>query len=357
MAAKLLLSGYFGCGNLGDDAMLLGFLHGIEGRPYEVRVLCGDEAALMRNYGLQGVQRLDLRAVRNAIEASDALVFAGGSIFQDVTSVRSVVYYARLAREAKKAGKKVVMLGQGVGPLRRFLGKRFAVSAFQHADAIVVRDPGSVRTLAELGVKATPRLASDLAFLMPTPPKPENSSEYAVGNMKTVGVSARPYRKDRARVVKLFGDLVRLLYQANYVPVLLEMDRMEDGPIITEICKQQGGKVPEMRGLSTPMQVQQRLGRMESVIAMRLHAGILAATAGVPPYLISYDPKVSEFARSLGYSSPPIMPGLTAERIMDGFLGFVKDREKNAEALQRKREDIVKLARTNIDVLAQCLGE
>lgn len=357
MGARLLCAGYFGCGNLGDDAILQGFVNGIKDQPYELRVLCGSVERLMRNYGLSGVPRMDMGAIRAAVEECDALVFPGGSVFQDVTSVRSVAYYSNLVKLAKKSGKKVVMLGQGIGPLNRFMGKRLAAAAFGAADAIAVRDVGSVSALKGLGVTATPRVTADMAFLLPKPQTSEESGSFGVAGMKTIGVSARPWGKDRNKtVIKTFAELIKLLASKQYVPYMIEMDDIEDKQIILDIAKVHGGKVPDIKGLSTPAQLQQRIGRMEAVIAMRLHAGILAATMGVPPFMISYDPKVTAFANGMGFSTPPTMQGITAERIFDGFQTFIKDRDRTAAALERKRDEWATAAQGNIELLRSTVG-
>lgn len=353
---RLLLAGYFGCGNLGDDAILLGFLRGLEGKNYELRVLCNSMESLMRNYGLTGVLRKDFKAIATAIDECDALVFPGGSIFQDVTSTRSVAYYSKLVTDAKKAGKKVVMLGQGVGPLNGFLGKRMAGTAFNSADKVCVRDSASVSALKSVGYKGTPTVAADMAWLLPPPPQSEESQSFGVAGTKTVGISARPWGKDKNKtVIKVFGELAQLLTRNGYIPTFIEMDHEEDGPLILDIAKAHGGKVPDLRNLTSPKQIQQRLARMEGVIAMRLHAGILAATVGVPPYMVSYDPKVNAFANAIGAPSPPSMQGLSATRIYEGFVAYVKDRERTSQALLKRRDELAAEARRNIDVLESAL--
>ncbi|MCW5937322.1 MAG: polysaccharide pyruvyl transferase CsaB [Fimbriimonadaceae bacterium] len=353
---KLLLAGYFGCGNLGDDAILLGFHCGIEGKGYETKTLCGNAEGLMRQYGMQGVYRKDLNSVGQAIRECDALVFPGGSIFQDATSTRSVAYYSKLALDAKKAGKKVVMLGQGVGPLTGFFGKRMATSAFKAADLVVVRDPASGAALRSMGVEKV-RIAADMAFLLPEPSLSEGSSAgFGVAGTKSVGISARPWGKDRNKaVIKLFGEFAQILSRNGYIPTFIEMDSALDGPLILEIAKTLGGKVPDMRNLGSPRAVQERLQRMHAVVAMRLHAGILATTVGVPVFLLSYDPKVSAFANAIGMPAPPQLQGLTAQRLFDGFQSFIQDRDRVAEGLKRRREDLAKEAQKNIEALEAVL--
>jgi len=351
---NLVLAGHFGCGNLGDDAILLGFVQAI-GSQFDLTVMSGAPEDTYRLYGLRSIPRMDMGAFGEEIDKADALVFPGGSIFQDATSARSVAYYSNLVKRAKKSGKKVFMVGQGVGPLTSFFGKRMAAAAFNAADAIICRDPSSPSALKEIGVTRPVRVGADLAFLLPDQP-PSDDASFAVGNMKTVGIAPRPYGKNPKEAVQMFGDLARLLFQANMMPVLIEMDSKHDGPLILEISKSQGGKVPDIRKLNTPMQVQGRMARMDSLIAMRLHAGILATTVGVPPFMVSYDPKVAAYSKMLDLGGSMPIEGLTAQRLFENFSAFQRDRERNIKVLLKKRDEFRQAALISVEAVREGLG-
>lgn len=355
MARRLVLAGYFGCGNLGDDAILLGFSDAI-GSDYEVKPLLGQPEAMLRSCGIGGINRKDMKAVKAAIEQSDALVFPGGSIFQDVTSVRSVAYYSNLVRMAKKAGKKVFMLGQGVGPLNRFAGKRMALGAFESADLVVVRDEESGRELVKLGYRSHVHVSADMAFLMKTQERAEGESNFGAGGMRSIGIAPRIIGKDRKAAIQLFGDAAKALYQKGYVPVLIAMDREQDRQLIVDISKTQGGKIPDLKDVDNPKTLRMRLARLDAVIAVRLHAGILAVSAGVPTFLVDYDPKVAAFANSIGLSSPPKLQGLNSTRLVDLFESFMADHAKTLESLPKRRDELVQKAGTNIELLRDALG-
>ncbi|MDR3690382.1 MAG: polysaccharide pyruvyl transferase CsaB [Fimbriimonas sp.] len=350
MAAHLLLAGYIGCGNIGDDAIALGLVHGLGNAGYDITVMTGRPEETNRLYGFSVVDRRDFKAIEMQMEQCDALVFPGGSIFQDVTSVKSVAYYSKLIGMAKKAKKKVLLLAQGVGPLDSFFGKRMAASAFNDADVISVRDPESIQTLKSLGVRKTPRLTADSAFLLPPVQASDEGQGFTVAGMKSVGISVRPLDR-KIDVASIFGDFCRLLYQSGSMPVLIEMDREEDGPLIAEISKRQGGKIPDLRKLTTPMQLQQRMSRMDSIVGTRLHAGILAATVGIPPLMVNYDPKVAAFSKMMELGTPLAVQGLTAQRLMDTFTSFQRDRERNGRIVERKREEMRKLAQLNVELI------
>ncbi len=354
MGAHLLLAGYFGCGNLGDDAILLGFIEGIKNLDIDLTMLSGAPEETYRYYGIRSVPRRDLKAVDEAMKHCDILVFPGGSIFQDVTSVASVHYYATLVSKAKKAGKRVLLLGQGVGPLNSWLGKRAALGAFNAADEIVVRDTASGQTLSSLGVKARMHSGADCAFLLPQPKFEDESFE--VAGMKTIGISPRPHGKMTKDLIKAFSELSRMLYTNNYVPVLIELDRNEDGPMILEISKTQGGKIPDIRKLETPMQLQRRMARMHCVISMRLHGSILASTVGVPPMMLSYDPKVNAFAKQLSLGTAIPVEGLTGQRIYDNFLSFQKEHDRHVRTMERTVAELRKQAEVNIEVATRYIN-
>lgn len=326
------------------------------GPQHQYIVLSGNPDETYRQYNLNAVPRKNVPEVEKAISQADAVLFPGGSIFQDVTSFRSSIYYHGIVKLTKKHGKKLLFLNQGVGPLNSFIGKNQSRAAFNKADLIVVRDPQSATTLRNLGVTKKVHLGADSALLLPEPTKEDDETGYAVGSMKSVAISPRPFDQKGLDVVALFGETCRLLYQAGFAPTLLEMDSHEDGPLLELISKQQGGRIPQLRKLGNPRVVQSRLRRMDGVIAMRLHAGILATSVGVPPLMVSYDPKVTAFAKQLDIGSALSVENLTPQRLVDTFLEHHKSNEKKRLVLEKNRSEMVKEALKSIDLANEILN-
>ena len=320
----------------------------------EYIIMAGSPDTIARNYNLRGIDRRDGKAFASALAECDALVFPGGSIFQDVTSVKSVHYYHDLVKKAKKAGKKVILLGQGVGPVTSYFGKKMTADAFNSADVVAVRDPDSLTALQALGVKKSIKVTADCALLLP-PPADDGAGDFSVAGMRSVGIVPRPFGKGK-EVVKLFSELCAMLARTQFIPVLIEMDHKHDGPLIDEIEKEYGGRISHMVKLSSPITIQQRLARMEGLISMRLHGGILGATVGIAPLMVSYDPKTTSFAKLLGLSAPPMVTGLTAQRLYDMFIDHHKSRERNEKIMIKRTEELRALAETNVQLLRQSIG-
>src|SRR3972149_5628320 len=110
-------------------------------------------------------------AIWQALAGARALISGGGSLVQDVTSVRSALYYLSTMRAAQARGVPVAAIGQGIGPLRRPWLRAMTRSVFQRAAVISVRDGASAETLSAMGVTRPIHQGADLAFLMAPAPQ------------------------------------------------------------------------------------------------------------------------------------------------------------------------------------------
>ena len=117
--AEILIAGYYGFHNAGDEAMLAGLRRAIrELRPDVTFTAISGTASQTRNlHGIRAVSRSDLRAIWEAIGHADLVMFGGGSLLQDVTSSRSLIYYLGLATMAWLRRKPVMFCAQGIGPV------------------------------------------------------------------------------------------------------------------------------------------------------------------------------------------------------------------------------------------------
>lgn len=354
--SKIVLAGYYGCGNVGDDALLVGLLTALNELPVNAVALSGNPDRTIRNLGVSSIDRRDWPRIEKEIDAADALVFGGGGILQDVTSLFSLKYYTRLIHLAKRKNRKVIMLAQGVGPITSFFGRSAAAAALKVVDEITVRDPQSLQVIRALGLRRPVEVTADLAWLVKPDESPETS--YGIGEMKTVGIAARPLGRGGAKAKAIspaFGGFVQLLYKNQYVPVLVEMDRTMDTTILDTIAKLHGGRCPDIRNVETPGSLLARFKRMHSVVAMRLHAGIMAASAGIPPMMIAYDPKVTSFCNIMELNSPMPVDALSADRLWESFKAHERDRDRLLRVVARKREEQTALALRNVDILKRHL--
>ena len=166
----LLVGGYFGCGNLGDDAILLGLLSLLRELAPEMRVsvLSGDPRATRALCRVDAYRRKSPLALLRAFFNADAFLLGGGSLLQNRTGRLSLAYYLGLLRLSRFLKKPTALFAAGIGPL---LGEtdrqktRLVLSSLFH---VGLRDPLSLSALRSLGLPASLlSLGSDSAFFIP----------------------------------------------------------------------------------------------------------------------------------------------------------------------------------------------
>ncbi len=283
---KVLISGYYGFGNLGDEALLSGILGGLTGHRVTVLSQRPPETRALHDVGathcLTGLPTL---------LACDALISGGGGLLQDKTSARSLRYYLSVIALARRLGKRVIVYGQSVGPLST-AGEK-AVAKTLRGLPVAVRDQPSQTLLARLGVPAT--LVADAALLLPVP-------EADVHRDAPVLFIPRGSLTDTTRA---FAQVARNLHDAGVAVAGLALQENEDGEALGHIAK----AVPALTRLfaQTPQAALRHIAGSRYVVSARLHGLIFAASAGRPFSGVAYDPKVSAFLTETGRPSHPVL--------------------------------------------------
>ena len=338
---NLVVAGYYGCGNLGDDALLLGLLKGLEGR-HEVTALSGNTAATEAAFQIGAVPRRDIFASAQAIRNADALVFGGGGILQDTTSLMSLKYYTHMIETAANAGKKIALIGQGIGPITSFFGKRAARRAFSKCDLITTRDEGSMRLVEKIGAGSKAKLAvtDDLAWLAAGPTAGETAEN-------AVAISARPWKSLTGAVIEAFKGFCEKATGEGWKVVPVSFDRVMDDEILEQITSTNAHA-------NSPQEMFRTLVAVKSTVAMRLHAGIFSAAVGVVPTMVSYDDKVTAFAESIGSRALPVEE-ITADSLWQRFQESLADSDRLAAQVRVRREVGVEKSRLNMAMLEDIL--
>ena len=286
--------GYYGEHNLGDDALLAVLLQQL---PAHCRPLVSarDQALMQHRHGVDCVDRTRLAAVLMALPRCSALVFGGGSLLQDATSQRSLLYYGLLILAARLLGRPVLLWGQGLGPLRRRRSRRLVALLLRLTTACSWRDPDSAQLARQLGGSPA-RVGSDPVWAYP----------------------AQPWRGAGGPIVLCFRPTRQLQGQA-WLPLLQALEQLApERPLLWLPFHrhQDRGLLQQLQdqGLLSPA-LQQRSRELAPehpddavavcasaglVLAMRLHGLILAAGTGAPCAALSYDPKVQAAAAALG---------------------------------------------------------
>ena len=295
MSKPVLLCGYYGENNLGDDALLEVLLNQL---PDEVSavVTAFDQQAVQQRHGVGTVQRRSIKAVLHALRRCQALVLGGGSLLQDSTSFTSLLYYAALIGAARAQGKPVLLWAQGLGPLKRRRSRALVRLLLPMATSITWRDSASARLARSLGCEAPH--GSDAVWAMPAEPWLGRNGPVVVCWRPTAHLQAEAWRP-------YLTALEQLAERHNRNVLWLPFHRGQDATLLEDLIAQGlVGEALQQRSrqleATSPAEAMAVFRSASLVVAMRLHALILAALSGTGVSALSYDPKVQACATELG---------------------------------------------------------
>ncbi len=299
---RVFLVGYYGTGNLGDEAIR----HAIEQEAAHL----GVEILAYANWGRANDG--DPRAVRmrgfglvrylSACVAADRVVLGGGGILKD-EGLRMPFELLLTAVVARLFGRPVALLSVGVGPFYTRYGRAAVKAVARLATYRSVRDQDSADELARLGLSDV-EVGADPVFCL-TGAKDRVGTVGQASQACRVVVSLRPWflRQPSQRWEAFVHDMAEVLnalepqdlelrFAALYWPrdreaAMAVHDHLRRLSVVPAAPSELGDLIAELRSA--------RL-----TIAMRYHAVLLAASQRCPTVAIAYEPKVAALARQLG---------------------------------------------------------
>lgn len=299
--ADILISGYYGFDNLGDELLLTTLLRELRQVAPESRiaVLSACPRATQARHGVEAVPRDKPRAVLRALSRCNLLLSGGGSLLQDGTSSRSLWYYLGLLALAQAMGKDTMVYSQGAGPLLRPWNRALTRRVLNKVTAITLRDEASRKTLEVLGLRRPMQVTADPVLSLPIRPGGGERSQLA---WVIHGRYCTP------AVCRALGEAMSELNRQGCTSWLLPFCPEEDLPVLETLP-------PWGRPVSRE-QLWPRLRRCGVVISMRLHGLILGAKLGAELVSLTCDPKSDAFLAELGRPSGLPLDEMTASGLV-----------------------------------------
>ena len=302
---RVVMSGYYGFANAGDDAILESIQQAIQAvsDDVSVTVLSNDPELTQKQYGLEAIPRFRVLRVFSALRRGDVLLSGGGSLLQDTTSTRSLLYYLSVIRCAQWLNKPVMLYANGVGPVRKPINRRRVKKVVERATLVTLRDHSSARELAEMGIGRSVQVTADPVFhLMPA------GAEKSLALLSSAGIpQGRPFVAASVREwpntegfweeLARLCDHLRRVHGLELLFLLMQPERDRAATARVRGLMEEPSYVLDLP--TTPRELMGALGQAKLCLAMRLHTLIFAARMAVPAMGLVYDPKVASYLEEL----------------------------------------------------------
>ena len=366
---RILISGYYGFSNIGDEAILLSLRLSLQQEMpgVELVVLSASPEETARHHGVRAIPRLGFWRILWELLHADLLISGGGSLFQDSTSSRSLYIYLSVVALGLLTRRPVMIYAQGIGPLIRPFNRWLTARLLERVSLICVRDEQSLDELAKLDMNwvamdltadpvlaltaASPdigqRILVDLGMKRAVPESEEGISEGPL-----IGVSIRPWAGSEHLLQVLEEVLLRLVREGAKL-ILIPMHYPGDDAITEELrtrlslaMEREDAKDGTVRGEAVNLCVLpggygvldliSLIENFNLMIGVRLHALVFAAIASTPAIAISYDPKVDHFAARMKQACA----GSIAEVQADGLYELACDCLAEEQAIRRQNREL-----------------
>ncbi|MDP4008249.1 MAG: polysaccharide pyruvyl transferase family protein [Candidatus Peregrinibacteria bacterium] len=339
-----IVCGNYGANNIGDEAILEGLLYVLKqsdsdakfivmsGNPEETKDIHGVEAVKFFPSGLRSLLNFaTIKATLNAYKKSDTFVLGGGGLFTDHSSLKAVWIWFIQTLLAKIYGKKIVMIGQSVGPLDSKIARFITKTVFSWASSISVRDESSKKVLSDIGVNLEVEMRGDLAMnlteiykdiLLEKKTAQLDQKTYSVVNLKYIGRTNNVYEQE---VVKFIEFLINQSTQEVYLKPF-GAGQISDEKYLNKLIVQYNldkNKVHVHTDYSLKGTLK-LLTNAEFVLGMRLHSLILSRVCRVPFIGLNYHDKVRDYFKN---SSQILdLDKITYEKLRSCYEEVIKDK-------------------------------
>ncbi len=299
-------------------------------------MISGDPVQTAAIYDIVSIHKFNLAALVRSFQGAEWLIGGSGTVFQDRSSLRSLLYYLGLIALAKLCTLKIFLYGQGFGPIDSWIGKKLAKLLLNRVEVIAARDKLSLLTLAELGIDR-PEIHYTAEPMLLTPPLGEE-------HWRSFWRQFPPATKTRIGLVIQQDTGVPDEEWIAFFQYILWQDLIELFLVTTDCYDREFAVLLGARADVTvlnPAQswedLQRSVAGVDLLISTRLHGLVAAVTQSVPCLGISFDPKIEGFCLQLKIECQRVVNDFNWERIAQKASAILE------QTLDQRRADQLEL--------------
>lgn len=372
---QIVIVGYYGFNNLGDEVILACILRGLRKFIPElnITVVSGNPEWTTETYEVSSVSRNDVVGINDAISGADLVILGGGGIFHDYWSFdpdtlltpehSGIGFFSGPPLLSALWGKPLMIYSAGVGPLLSESGRIFTRAVFDMATLSTVRDFESKSILESIGLDTSKvYVTADPAFLIDAVDEKRVKDIFKQERCREdkpllgvsvrywdIGVSPEYWESQVAQSLDNFfkdnnGSVI-------FIPFHRLKGQTDDHEVIDRIISRMkhSSKARVLQGFYSPEEIAGILAGCDLVLGMRLHSIILSTAGSVPVVALGYDPKVFNIMKRIGCEDYVIdMSNITADKISHLISEAFNNKERITEKINESRQQLKELAKQDI---------
>lgn len=346
LKTKVLIIGYYGANNIGDEVLLdatIELINSVYDAP-KITVLTNDIEDTIKKREVAGVHRNHYMQIIKSIRDTDVVIGGGGSMLQNITSNQSLIYYLAILWLSKLFGKKVALLGNGIGPLRTTFYQNLTKYVLKKLDAIVLRDVDSYNLLKQFNLTNI-HLANDLVYTL-------DEMKISTKLEKKILINLRKWDYDPS-FIETMEKFIEYLISEDFNVTLISFQSGNDDLILKGIYNRIDAVELNYFESTAYDKIMQEISSAELFIGMRLHGLIFSSIANTPFIGLSYDPKVRTLSKHMGQEYFEDLNILTLNGMIHTFENVFKNKEDYEEKLRRKTEEVKESNHVHVKVLEE----
>lgn len=287
---NVLVSGYIGFNNFGDEAIFCALSAHLKELGINVSVLCNNKESVKQKYNVTTYHFKKPFEILNAILKCDVLISGGGSLLQNKTSNFSLFYYLFVILLAKICFKKVIIFAQGIEPVVGRYPELITKTILKLTDFISVRDENSKKLLKSWNIDST--LVSDPAYSLVQNRKISDNKEGLIVQLRDFKGIKKEFIADLAFFIsKYYQDEVNVFSFQDEIDEKICLD------FINELKKYNlKANYISNKEIDETIEI---INNAKFVISTRLHGLIISAALQTKTFALSYDAKIKTLIEEL----------------------------------------------------------
>ena len=291
MTRKFCISGYYGFDNFGDETILKVLTEQIKKFKdnSEITVFSSNPLKTEEQYKVKSVYSFDLLLVIKELLRCNYLISGGGSLLQDVTSNKSLIYYLLVIAIALFFRKKVIIFAQGIGPINNKILANITKILLKKAKYITVRDKKSLNLLSKWGIEAN--ICNDPVWNIKINKKEKTDK---------IGIQLRNFHSLNPEFINDLALCIDKFYLDKEIIIFSFQNKID-----LEICNKLKEQIQRVNSEINVRVIENTsnekiiddISELDSLIAMRYHACLIGIKAGVKVLPINYDIKVETLSK------------------------------------------------------------